>query len=67
MALNLKSGAEWNTSMPLGEYGLSHDGSATRNVTPYVWVTASGVCTDNVIEASPPSGCNGSSVNVTAS
>ena len=67
MVLNLKSGAEWNTSMPLGEYGLSHDGSATRNVTPYVWVTASGVCTDNVIEASPPSGCNGSSVNVTAS
>jgi hypothetical protein len=62
--------------MPLGEYGLYHDGSATLNVSPnYVWVTAAGVCTDTSIEVptppslvpSPPSGCSATSVTVTAS
>jgi hypothetical protein len=68
MNLNLSSGNNWDTAMPLGEYSLSHDGSATPNISkPYVWVTTSGVCSDTVIESSPPSGCNGASVAVTAS
>ena len=77
MTLNFNSGSgKWETSMPLGEYGLYHDGSATLNVSPnYVWVTAAGVCTDTSIEVpsppslipSPPSGCSAASVTVTAS
>ena len=77
MTLNFNSGSgKWETSMPLGEYGLYHDGSATLNVSPnYVWVTAAGVCTDTNIEVpsppslipSPPSGCSAASVTVTAS
>ena len=31
MALNFNSAsAKWTTSLPLGEYGLYHDGSATQ-------------------------------------
>ena len=77
MTLNFNSGSgKWETSMPLGEYGLYHDGSATLNVSPnYVWVTAAGVCTDTNIEVpsppslvpSPPSPCSAPSVTVTAS
>ena len=77
MTLNFNSGSgKWETSMPLGEYGLYHDGSATLNVSPnYVWVTAAGVCTDTSIEVpsppslvpSPPSPCSAPSVTVTAS
>jgi hypothetical protein len=78
MTLNFNSGSgKWATSMPLGEYGLYHDGSATLNVSPnYVWVTAAGVCTDTSIEVplppslvpSPPSSCTpAASVTVTAS
>jgi hypothetical protein len=77
MTLNFNSvSGKWATSMPLGEYGLYHDGSATLNVSPnYVWVTAAGVCTDTSIEVpsppslipSPPSGCSAASVTVTAS
>ncbi len=77
MTLNYNSASgKWATSMPLGEYGLYHDGSTTLNVSPnYVWVTAAGVCTDTSIEVptppslvpSPPSGCSAASVTVTAS
>jgi hypothetical protein len=68
MNLDFSSGNNWDTSMPLGEYSLSHDGSTTTNVSPaYVWVTPSGVCADpSGVESSPPSGCNGASLAVTA-
>jgi hypothetical protein len=72
MALNLSSGAtRSNTSLPLGEYLLSHDNDApvTVNGNPaYVWVTAAGECSDPVVEATPPtSGCHAASLGVTAS
>ncbi|MGO9964717.1 MAG: hypothetical protein ACLPUG_15005 [Acidimicrobiales bacterium] len=68
MNLNFTSPGVWDTSLPLGEYSLSHDGSATPNVSPaYVWVTPSGLCGDTVVESSPPGGCHGASVAVTAS
>jgi len=68
MNLDSTSPGVWDTSMPLGEYTLYHDGSGTPNVSPaYVWVTTSGVCADTVVESSPPSGCNGASLAVTAS
>ena len=68
MNLDSASPGIWDTSMPLGEYSLSHDGSATSNVSPaYVWVTTSGVCGDTVVESSPPSGCHGAGLAVTAS
>jgi hypothetical protein len=68
-AMNLNgSGNNWNTSMPLGEYSLFHDGSTTSNVSPaWVWVTTAGVCGDTQVESSPPAGCNGASLAVTAS
>jgi type II secretory pathway pseudopilin PulG len=70
MALNFVSGIS-NTSVPLGEYLLSHDNDApvTVNGNPaYVWVTAAGECSDPVVEATPPtSGCHAASLGVTAS
>ena len=69
MALNFVSGIS-NTSVPLGEYLLSHDNDApvTVNGNPaYVWVTAAGECSDTVVEATPPSGCHAASLGVTAS
>jgi hypothetical protein len=68
LALNLGSGTS-ATSVPLGEYSLSDNGSSAPNVTPpYVWVTTVGICKDptNGVESAPPGGCNGASLAVTA-
>ena len=69
MTLNFGSGTS-ATSVPLGEYLLSHDDDApvTVNGNPaYVWVTVRGECSDTVVESSPPSPCHGASLAVTAS
>jgi hypothetical protein len=69
MALNFVPGIS-NTSVPLGEYLLSHDADApvTVNGNPaYVWVTTTGECSDTVVEATPPRPCNAASLRVTAS
>jgi hypothetical protein len=66
-AMTLNLGAS-GTSLPLGEYSLSDNGSTTPNVSPaYVWVTTAGVCADpSGVEASPPSPCNAPSLGVAA-
>jgi hypothetical protein len=69
MALNFVSGIS-NTSLPLGEYLLSHDNGAPVTVSgnpAYVWVTAAGECSDPVVEATPPFVCHAASLGVTAS
>ncbi len=67
ITLNLSGGSS-NTSLPLGEYLLSHDNGGT--VTPaYVWVTPAGECAGAAPPASvpPQSACNSASLGVTAS
>ena len=67
MALNIGSGTS-ATSLPLGEYLLSHDAGGT--VTPaYVWVTPAGECSSAVVAAAPPAqgACSATKVTVVAS
>jgi hypothetical protein len=66
-SLNETSPNHFSTSMPLGEYLLSHD--TTGTVSPaYVWVTPAGECTAVTITTLPPAqaACNSASVNVSA-